>query len=68
MLMLLLRLAYPVIPSAGLCPKAVCGMTTEQLLAYLKAQENLSAFCRDTGLSYSTMHKFVRGQVKELKG
>lgn len=45
-----------------------CGMTTDQLLAYLKAQNNLSAFCRETGLSYSTMHKFVSGQVKELKG
>jgi hypothetical protein len=43
-------------------------METKELRAYLVQQPNLKAFCRETGLSYSTMHKFLRGHSTELKG
>lgn len=42
-------------------------MTTEEIRVYLTQLPNLKAFCRDTGFSYSTLHKFVSSTEAGLK-
>jgi len=43
-------------------------METQDIRAYLAKQPNLKAFCRETGFSYSTLHKFVSNTKADLKG
>ena len=42
-------------------------MTTDELRGYLSQVPNLSAFARETGLAYSTLHQFKQGFRKTLK-
>lgn len=42
-------------------------MNNDELRTYLVQLNSLKAFCRETGLAYSTMCQFRSGYRKELK-
>lgn len=42
-------------------------MTNDQIRKYLLEMKNLSGFCRDSGLAYTTLYQFRTGTHHELR-